>query len=133
MTPYEQHANEPVIRQVRALAVSLLLVTSSCGAGWRQPANLVPGRLPQRQQVQVWHQGRALRWHAVQVETDTIRGIPYLRPVDCDTCLLALPRASVDSIRLGNPVAGFWKTVALIVAIPTGFLIIYCWNGCYST
>jgi hypothetical protein len=69
----------------------------------------------------------------VQVEADTIRGIPYLRPIDCDTCRLALPRAAVDSLRLGNPVAGFWNTVALIVAIPVGFLVIYCWNGCYST
>jgi hypothetical protein len=66
----------------------------------------------------VWHQGRVERWHTLVVSTDSISGIPYLRPRDCDSCRTILPRAHVDSIRLGNPVAGFWKTVGLVVGIP---------------
>jgi hypothetical protein len=65
------------------------------------------------------------------VTSDSITGIPYLQPINCDTCRVALPRATVDSIRLGNPVAGFWKTVAVVVAVPLGFLIVYCSQGCY--
>jgi len=36
----------------------------------------------------------------------------------------------VDSIRVGNPVAGFWKSVALVVGITVGAGIVYCWEGC---
>jgi hypothetical protein len=83
--------------------------------------------------VQVWQHGQVLRWHAVQVTTGTITGVSFLQPITCDTCRAALPRAAVDSIRFGNPVAGFWKTVALVVAIPLVFLFVYCSQGCYAT
>jgi hypothetical protein len=113
-------------------SVGIALLTGACGPGWHQPRELLPGPLPPRQQVQVWRNGQASRWHAVLVNTDTISGISYLLPITCDTCRVALPRAAVDSLRFGNPGAGFWKTVALVVAIPTAFLIIYCYRGCYA-
>jgi hypothetical protein len=80
--------------------------------------------------VQVWQHGSALRWHAVRITPDTISGIPFFRSTTCDSCRVAVPRGSVDSIRLGNPVAGFWKSVGLAWA---GFLavgVVYCWKGC---
>ena len=103
----------------------LVLATSACGAGWHRPARLPPGPLPPRQQVQVWRRGDVMRWHAVHLATDSVSGVPFLRPVDCDSCRVALPRAGVDSIRLGNPVAGFWKTIGL-VNLPGLLLIGYC-------
>jgi hypothetical protein len=101
---------------VSAIAVCLLL--EACGAGWRRERDLAPGPLPSRQQAQLWHQGRVERWHALVVGPDSISGIPYFRPTDCDTCRLALARTQVDSVCLGNPEAGFWKTAALVVTIP---------------
>ena len=86
--------------------------------------------LPPRQQVQVWQHGTALQWHAVQLTVDSVSGIPFVKPVECDSCRIRLPRANVDSLRLGNPVAGFWKTMALAAAILITPLIILCWNGC---
>jgi hypothetical protein len=46
-----------------------------------------------------------------------------------------MPRSEIDSMRLGNPVAGFWKTVGLAVAIPLAILIGVCietgtWPNC---
>jgi hypothetical protein len=58
------------------------------------------------------------RWHALVIGADSISGVPYVRPPGCDSCRVALPRAEVDSVRLGNPVAGFWKTFGLVVGIP---------------
>jgi len=113
-------------------AVGFVLLTTGCGAGWHQPRESLVKPVPPRQQVQIWHLGRALRWHAVQVTADSITGISYLRPINCDTCRVALPRTTVDSIRFGNPVAGFWKSVAVVVAIPVAFLFIYCSGGCYA-
>jgi len=42
-------------------------------AGWRT-TSLAPGPLPPRQQAQVWSGGRALRWHALVIATDSISG-----------------------------------------------------------
>jgi hypothetical protein len=119
-----------VLVALRSLLLGLLLATQSCGAGWHRAAQLVPGRLSPRQQVQVWRGGTMLRWHAVRVEPDSINGIPWLRPLDCDSCRRSLPRAGVDSVRLGNPIMGFWKTVGLVLAFPAAIVIAYCWHGC---
>jgi len=117
-------------RRSTPVALAFLLLTQSCGAGWRRVSEL--DRLAQRQQVQVWHQGQALRWHALRVGPDSVSGVPYFQPITCDTCRLAMPRGAVDSVRLGNPVAGFWKTVALVVGLTVGAGIAYCWDGCVS-
>lgn len=110
------------------VAVVLLVLTQGCGAGWRR----VPGAEPlaPRQQVQVWRGGQALHWHAVHVGPDSVSGIPYFQPLRCDSCRLAVPRATVDSIRLGDPVDGFWKSVALVAGLTLGVGILYCWRGC---
>ena len=109
-----------------AAVTTLAVLSASCGAGWHRPEQLEPGPLSPRQQVQVFaHQG-LLRWHAVRIGADSISGIPYLRPVTCDSCRVALPRSSVDSLRLGDPVGGFWQTVGIVVAIPLAILIWTC-------
>jgi len=77
--------------------------------------------------------GSAVRWQAVRVSGDSVSGIPFLRPITCDSCRTALPRATVDSIRLGSPVAGFWKTVGLITGTFVLAGLIYCWQGCFPT
>jgi hypothetical protein len=41
-------------------------------------------------------------WHGVQVQSDTIGGIPFQRGLDCDTCRQRLPLVAIDSVRLGS-------------------------------
>jgi hypothetical protein len=120
-------------RSVPTPALAALLVLEACGAGWHQPRHLAPEPLPPRQQVQVWREGKETRWHAVTLTDDSITGVPFLQPVSCDSCRRAFPRTAVDSIRLGNPVAGFWKTFGLVVAVPAVALGILCGThgGCY--
>ncbi len=113
--------------------IALMLLSTilfGCGAGWRQPAVVTPDPLPARQQVQVWQHGTALRWHAVRITVDSISGISLLHSVSCDTCRVSLPRAGVDSVRLGNPVAGFWKSVGLAGASIVALGVLICWKGC---
>jgi hypothetical protein len=109
-----------------------LVVTLACGAGWHQVPGLAPGPLPARQQVEVWRKGGVVRWHAVTLTADSVTGTPFLQPVGCDSCRTSVPRNEVDSIRLGSPVAGFWKTVGLILIPPTLLLAIVCHNGLCS-
>jgi hypothetical protein len=110
--------------------VLVLALTFSCSAGWHQPLAVEPGTLPARQQVQVWQHQSVLRWHAVQVRADSISGIPFVQPIECERCRVAVPRASVDSLRVGNPVAGFWKSVGLGAAGVVALGVIICWKGC---
>jgi hypothetical protein len=110
---------------------ALALTTAACGAGWRQLPALSPGPWPSRQQAQVWVGAQAQRWHGVVVERDSISGIPFIQQLDCQHCRRAVPLAAVDSVRVGQPVAGFWKTMGLVVGIPAALLAVLCWNGCF--
>ncbi len=116
-----------------ALGMSRLLLpfgVLACGAGWHRIAPSAPKALPARQQVQVWQHGTPQRWHAVRLTADSISGIPYLQRTDCGACRVGVPAASVDSLRLGDPVAGFWKSVGLVAAGFVGLGIYVCRNGC---
>lgn len=117
--------------RLRAWSLFLLAVSQAgCGPGWHQPpspeaiADLRP-----RQQVQVWSRGVPRQLHAVRLTADSVTGIPYLKALDCDSCRIALPRAAVDSLRLGNPPAGFWRSLGLGYVIVAGIII----AGCIAT
>jgi hypothetical protein len=99
------------------LLSALVLSAAGCGAGWRSVPSLEPGPLRPRQQAQIWQGDKAHRVHGVVVGRDSISAIPFARPLECDSCRITLPRAEVDSLRLGSPVSGFWKTIGLVMAV----------------
>lgn len=119
-------------RGVIAAVTALAVVCAACGAGWHRVPQVEPGPLAPRQQVQVWSSRGVLRWHAVQIGPDSLSGIPFARPINCDSCRTALPRAAVDSIRFGNPEGGFWKTMGLVIGVPTLIMIIVCGSSRYG-
>ncbi len=122
------------MRAMRRLRRAVLLLAlpplNGCGAGWRRvDCDAPPAGLPARQQVQVWSAGRATRWHAVRIASDTISGVPFIQPTSCDTCRASLPLAAVDSVRIGEPVDGLARSVALSVLIAVliyGYTCLYC-------
>ena len=63
--------------------------------------------------MQIWHKDGKVEWHGVSVSVDSIHGIPYHRPLSCDSCRVAIARAHVDSVRIGNKE----KTLFLIVGV----------------
>jgi hypothetical protein len=67
-----------------------------------------------------------MRWHALVIGADSISGVAFTRSPGCDSCRVAVPREAVDSIRLGNPTAGFWKSVALGMGITFAAVIVMC-------
>ena len=122
-----RHEGRRIVMSARVLLASSIL--QACGAGWHQPKQPMPDPLPRRQQVQVWQEGHPLQWHAVVLTPDSVSGIPYHKPVDCDSCRTSISREIVDSLRLGNPTAGFWKTVGLVIGIPTLAYVVLCGGG----
>jgi len=121
---------------MRSLCALLVpLVAAACGAGWRR-SDLPLGTLKPRQQIQLWRTGVPTRWHALVIGSDSLSAIPFMRPITCDSCRVTMPRADVDSIRLGNPVGGFWKTAGLIFVTPFAILLGACiangsWPRCF--
>jgi hypothetical protein len=95
--------------------IALTLAQVGCGAGWRRVTETEPRTLPARQQVQVWQDGHALQLHAVAFGIDSVSGVPYLQPSDCDSCRVSIGASEVDSVRVGNPPAGFWRSFALVL------------------
>jgi hypothetical protein len=106
-----------------------LLPQSACGAGWHRIDPVAPATLPQRQQVQVWREGQRLQLHAVRLSEDSISGVPFVEPPECDSCRIGLAKESVDSLRAGNPSNGFWKTAGLVV----GGMVVLTAIGCATT
>lgn len=112
------------MRTSRALTAILALESMGCSAGWdRRPLD---EPFPVRQQVQVWHRGRVDLFHAVQVDSARVRGIPYHRPVNCDSCVVTIPRAEVDSVRTGDLTNGLFRSVALVLGAILVAGTIYC-------
>lgn len=112
-----------------ALVLAALLPQAACGAGWHRIEPATPSNLPKRQQVQVWQGERKLQLHAVRLAGDSISGVPYVQSPDCDSCRVSLPRASVDSLKTGNPSGGFWKTTGLVL----GGMLVLAAIGCATT
>jgi hypothetical protein len=95
------------------LLVAALLSQAACSAGWHRIEPVVPSSLPERQQGQVWQDRQRLQLHAIRVDHDSVSGVPFRKPTDCDSCRISLPRSSIDSLRAGNPTAAFLKSVGL--------------------
>jgi hypothetical protein len=74
--------------------------------------------------------GRPHPQHAL--EPDTLRGVPFLQPPDCAECTVALARAEIDSLRVGRPVRGFWRSVGLVLGVLVVAAIVACarFGGC---
>jgi hypothetical protein len=106
-----------------------LLPQAACGAGWHRIEPVAPQSLPERQQIELWQGSHRLQLHAVKLLKDSISGVPYVKPPECDSCRVSMPTSSVDSLRAGNPTGGFWKTAGLVVA---GMLVLTV-IGCATT
>src|SRR3954464_8916511 len=91
---------------IRSTSLLLMVIAQSgCGAGWHRIDPLPPGSLPKRQQVQVWQNEQKVQLHAVKLDGDSLSGVPYVQPPDCETCRVSVPSTEVDSVRAGNPSA----------------------------
>jgi hypothetical protein len=102
------------------------LVLAACGAGWHRVDDLASRALPVRDQVQLWLGRQTRVWHAVTVGPDSVSGVPFHLPPDCDSCRVVIARSMVDSMRLGNQERGALRSLGFgYVAIGAGALLLY--------
>lgn len=92
-------------RHLGSVAWLVGLLLTGCAPAWQSIPLPADTLLRPRQHLQVWQQGHARVLHSVRVTPESIGGVPYHLPPLCDSCRVALPRAQVDSTRVGNPEA----------------------------
>lgn len=97
-------------RQRRVASLVAVSVVSGC-AGWHRLVPPADTTLAPRQQVQVWQGSRSSVLHAIHLTPASLIGVPFHQPPTCDSCRVTVPRASIDSLRLG-----YRETAALFFA-----------------
>ena len=67
--------------------------------------------------------------HGVALTDSALTGVPFLQPLDCDSCRVVVLRSTIDSVRNGDQVGGAFASVALGVVAVLGFFFISCQVG----
>jgi hypothetical protein len=110
----------------RSARVAALWVAGGCGANWHREELSPERQLPARQQVQLWMGDQTRVLHGVIVDSESVSGIPFHRPPDCDSCRVIIARSTVDSMRLGNQERGLLGSMAIgYVALGVAALVLY--------
>ena len=103
-----------------------LLALAACGAGWHRLDDLTPRALSARDQVQLWMGQQTRVLHAVTVRPDSVSGVPFHLPPQCDSCRVVIARSVVDSMRLGNQEQGALRSLGLgYLAMGAAALVLY--------
>lgn len=127
------HRRRMVPHRTFVLATAML-GQLGCAAGWRRiPSDT--GALAPRQQVRLWIGRESRQLHGVVFREDSVTGIPFTRSLDCARCREGFPLLRVDSIRVGNPIGGFWKTMGVVLggALVVAFIGCARSGGCESS
>ena len=93
---------------VRCSLLALILLAAGCGY-WGRRSLDQPTPVQPHDPVWIWRGGEVKKWHAVAITQDSVSGIPYQMPAACASCRLSIPRAGVDSMKLGYK-TGFQKS-----------------------
>jgi hypothetical protein len=82
-----------------------VLLAAGCGHWEQRPLDdltLVNPSDP----VWIWSSSMMEKWHAVVLSPDSVSGIPYVMSLRCDSCRRSIPRAQVDSMKVGYKTGG---------------------------
>ena len=81
---------------------AFLLLAVGCSGGRWEPRRIdLPFPFEPSDVVWIWSAGKVEKWHAVVVTPDSVSGIPYTMALQCDSCRRSMPRAQVDSMKVG--------------------------------
>ena len=81
---------------------AVLLLAVGCSGGRWEPRRIdLPFPFERSDVVWIWSAGKVEKWHAVAITPDSVSGIPYRMALQCDSCRRSMPRAQVDSMKVG--------------------------------
>ena len=81
---------------------AFLLLAVGCSGGRWEPRRIdLPFPFEPSDVVWIWSAGKVEKWHAVVITPDSVSGIPYTMALECGRCRRSMPRAQVDSMKVG--------------------------------
>jgi hypothetical protein len=108
---------------VRCSYIALVLLAGGCSLlGWHRID--FPSQPERGRQFQIWSRGTVARWHGVVISWDSLSGIPYNKPLDCDSCRQSIARTEVDSIRAAKASTAHTVVAAALLAALAFFAFI---------
>jgi len=112
----------------RRYAVPLLLLLAGCTSLRKStPIETLSLAGTSRDKYQVWTHGLAHVLIAVRLDQDTLSGVPYWKPPACDSCRLAIPRTTVDSVRVKSFDPN--RTLLLGIILTPIVVLMYAFRG----
>jgi len=117
--------------------LAFLLFSAGCASGgvWEPRRIDLPYPFEPSDVVWIWSGGKLEKWHAVVTTPDSVSGIPSSTALECDSCRRTIPRALVDSMKVGHPTrspnvaqVGGILAAGLLLEVVVGYAI--CKNGC---
>ena len=86
-------------RSVLLTAILGTAALSCAGPPRLVPVPVPPSAFKPRQEIEIWRDSNAGTLHGVRVGADSLTGVPLWRPPGCDSCRVAMPLQTVDSLR----------------------------------
>ena len=75
-----------------------------------------------RPRLQIWTRERSYALYELRVTDEEISGIPLIDDRHCRECRVAIKRADIDSIQVGDPARGTATTLAVAGTAVLGFM-----------
>ena len=107
---------------VRSSAFAFVLLSAGCARNWGPAPSNLPTPLRPEAVVRIWSGGEVKTWHAVIVTEISVSGIPSTMPVTCDTCVLRIPRAHVDSMKVEHEKLNALEVVGIVGIVAVGII-----------
>jgi hypothetical protein len=99
--------------------VAFLLFAVGCSGGVWEPRRIeLPFPIEPSDVIWIWGGGKFEKWHAVVITPDSVSGVPYKMAIQCDSCRRSMPRAQVDSMKIGRPTRApkAWEIAGILAA-----------------
>jgi hypothetical protein len=96
----------------RALPFLLVAILTGC-THWVKDETVLLAPVPEREPVQIFTTAGTIVAHSVRVDSTTLSYIRRIVPSECDSCRVAIPLATVDSVRTSRVSAP--RTTVLVV------------------
>jgi hypothetical protein len=111
----------PIIRLLQYPFIALMIAMTGC-AVWKPMATPLAVDPRGDQAFQVWTAERSYALYELHISRDSITGIPLIDDRHCRECRVAIKRADVDSIQVGDPATGTVATFAVAGTAVFGFM-----------
>ncbi len=116
-------------RRAMRLAVTcgVTFALAACQSwGNSRSLDALPEQPAERDRYELWAAGQPHELHALKMDGDTIRGVPWWKDPKCDSCQVAIARVSVDSVRVrtfDGGETGILVSLLILISIPVMFVI----------